>query len=550
MAVELATFEQIATILTQLGTNYSNLFTDYFNIFYSTEPMDVTLQYYDETGKLQTITIPNRAKDRTYILNGNGKPEGNVSGQAGALYQDLLNGNVYIKQVSASDVNGWQKIVTLSDLSGYISKGAGKPEGAILGEKGSLYIDINTSSLYVKDSASGNTGWILVSADTSVLAERDLSNITTDGESVIKNLANVAISDNETVASKEVLANKTQDIESNSTDEDKYPSVKATYDFVTGEINDLADKNFSNITNQAKSLFISSDKWSNGVLEATNPPIAAGNTITLNSGTKLLCANGATNTSVTTGSAYNVTALGPSKRSVAFFDNTLGALEIYEESKFLSQREEPTETAGVLWYNFETNEYRVYVGSEWIKRIGTVVAVASTDYNDIIEEFIPCITASVASTNDVRMVKSKTESSIGLLETEVSNISTYVNSILQGGSLALNGLYIITTTDSYGNWSREYYEDEEAATSNPKDVTKRVWLEQGGEIITSSDQEYSLYFTIPFSDDKYFIVKNFSSNSLSSVGMVYLGFYDKAATGAKTRSMGSGYAQVWYACGK
>ena len=216
MAIELATFEQIATILTQLGTNYSNLFTDYFNIFYSNEPMDVTLQYYDEAGALQTITIPNRAKDRRYILNGEGAPEGSVSGQAGALYQDLLNGNVYIKQVSASDVNGWEKIISAEDLSEFISKGSGSPEGIVSKSKGALYIDMTNSVLYVKKSATGTEGWEAITVDTSNLANVDLSNLSNLGE---MHFANVDLSN---------LS-------------------------LTGQ-NRFADRNLSNITNDGKAV--------------------------------------------------------------------------------------------------------------------------------------------------------------------------------------------------------------------------------------------------------------------------------------------------------
>ena len=216
MAIELATFEQIATILTQLGTNYSNLFTDYFNIFYSNEPMDVTLQYYDEAGALQTITIPNRAKDRRYILNGEGAPEGSVSGQAGALYQDLLNGNVYIKQVSASDVNGWEKIISAEDLSEFISKGSGSPEGIVSKSKGALYIDMTNSVLYVKKSVTGTEGWEAITVDTSNLANVDLSNLSNLGE---MHFANVDLSN---------LS-------------------------LTGQ-NRFADRNLSNITNDGKAV--------------------------------------------------------------------------------------------------------------------------------------------------------------------------------------------------------------------------------------------------------------------------------------------------------
>ena len=549
MAIELATFEQIATILTQLGTNYSNLFTDYFNIFYSNEPMDVTLQYYDEAGALQTITIPNRAKDRRYILNGEGAPEGSVSGQAGALYQDLLNGNVYIKQVSASDVNGWEKIIALNELEGYISKGAGNPEGRILRDKGALYIDISTSSLYVKDSASGNTGWILVSADTSVLADRNLSNLTTEGEAVVKGLADLAISVNATVQGKEEKSNKVQELTAGSTTEE-YPSAKATYDFVKEETQVLADTDLSNITSTGKALFIGSDRWSNGILEASIPPSRNANTITLNDGTKLLCAsdNNGKNIEVTISSVtpINITVSGVSTRGVIFYNETLHTLEEYEDNLFYTQVNAPAspEEGSALWYNYVDNEYRVFSGSNWLKQQGTVIAGFVTDDNGNIVEFIPCITSSVASMNDLRILKSKVDGTAGDLGNKISELSTLVNPIIQNGSLAANGLYIVTTVDSTtGSWSRVYYTDN---TDN-KEI---VWIEQGGTITTATDQEVEVAFTPAFSNSNYFIVKNFSSDSLSSAGMSYLGFYNKSVSRAYTRSMGSGYNQTWYACGK
>ncbi len=549
MAIELATFEQIATILTQLGTNYSNLFTDYFNIFYSNEPMDVTLQYYDEAGALQTITIPNRAKDRRYILNGEGAPEGSVSGQAGALYQDLLNGNVYIKQVSASDVNGWEKIIALNELEGYISKGAGNPEGRILRDKGALYIDISTSSLYVKDSASGNTGWILVSADTSVLADRNLSNLTAEGETVVKGLADLAISANATVQGKEEKSNKVQELTAESTTEE-YPSAKATYDFVKEETQVLADTDLSNITSTGKALFIGSDRWSNGILEASIPPSRSANTITLNDGTKLLCAsdNNGKNIEVTISSVtpINITVSGISTRGVIFYNETLHTLEEYEDNLFYTQVNAPAspEEGSALWYNYVDNEYRVFSGSNWLKQQGTVIAGFVTDDNGNIVEFIPCITSSVASMNDLRILKSKVDGTAGDLGNKISELSTLVNPIIQNGSLAANGLYIVTTVDSAtGSWSRVYYTDN----TNDKEI---VWIEQGGTITTATDQEVEVDFTPAFSNSNYFIVKNFSSDSLSSAGMSYLGFYNKSVSRAYTRSMGSGYNQTWYACGK
>ena len=57
-----ATYDQIATMLSKLATNYSNLASVFYDVFYNTTPEDVTFQMYDESGTLQTYTIPNRAR--------------------------------------------------------------------------------------------------------------------------------------------------------------------------------------------------------------------------------------------------------------------------------------------------------------------------------------------------------------------------------------------------------------------------------------------------------------------------------------------------------
>ena len=67
--------------------------------------MDVTFQMFDESGMLQTYTIPNRAKDMENILNSDsaevsGSPEGHVEAGRGVIFQDLTNGDLYIKKTS------------------------------------------------------------------------------------------------------------------------------------------------------------------------------------------------------------------------------------------------------------------------------------------------------------------------------------------------------------------------------------------------------------------------------------------------------------------
>ena len=97
--IKVATYEQIATLLSQLMNNYSNMINSYYDMFYNTNLMDINLQLYDDKGELKDYTIPNRAKDFNFIRNGQGSPEGVVIAPIGTTYQDTLNGDLYIKQI-------------------------------------------------------------------------------------------------------------------------------------------------------------------------------------------------------------------------------------------------------------------------------------------------------------------------------------------------------------------------------------------------------------------------------------------------------------------
>lgn len=574
MAIELATFEQIATILSQLSTNYSNLFVDYYNIFYNPTPMDVTLQYYDEVGKLYTITIPNRAKDKTFILNGNGEPEGTVSGHAGAIYQDLTNGNVYVKELSATDVSGWNKVLSLGELENYISKGTGSPEGVVLQPKGALYVDMNTSSLYIKNSSSGNTGWTLASANIAVLASIDLDNITEAGENVVMNLADIAIDNSSTVASLQTKSNLVQTIDSSSTD-DTYPSTLATYNKIMSEADGKANKDLDNLSSTGEKKLIerySDSVFSNSVIPATiggvsknifNLPSISSNTVTVPAGSVYRCAGGVNNdgtfifTDYSFSSSMTVTIPStPSKRGYIFFSLVTNSptLECFEEDNYLIQDEEPATTTGKLLYMPKANLYLHYYQNSWqVASIGTVIARYTTNDLGQVDTFSPYSPMTLASNNSVFSALDGINYTKNVLGGQIDSINGLLNPILQNGSLAQNGLCIRTEVDTINNtWYRIFYSDNQWPDADPvpSEPAEIIWIEQGGVISTESDMLFDLAFPVPFTSTEYFIVKNFGSSSISSVGAAYLGFWNKTLTEATTRSMGNSYNQYWYACGR
>ena len=140
---------QIAVVLSQLVHNYNELAQNWFKVFYDSTPDgNINLSYFDEEGNLKYYTICNRAYDRTFLLHGEGSPEGVVSAATGSLYQDTLNGAVYFKATtegtSGVSTTGW---LQLQPLEQYHTYGAGEPSGTDV-EIGHLYTDTETGYLY------------------------------------------------------------------------------------------------------------------------------------------------------------------------------------------------------------------------------------------------------------------------------------------------------------------------------------------------------------------------------------------------------------------
>ena len=236
MALKVATYEQILKILSQLAENYSNFFDVYYEMFFSPTPSNVVLKVYDENGQQQTITLPNRAKDRSYIFNGEGNPNGALTSPKGSIYQDTLNGAFYLNVDGT--VNGWSQIISNSTLDEIIMSGGTSPEGNITASKGTLYTDKQNGVLYIKTTETGNEGWLDVSADLDGVATTNLNNLTEEGE---KHFANLSLSDlndegENRFTQKENVANKVLVVAEYSTDEE-YPSAKAVYTVLTNGLN-------------------------------------------------------------------------------------------------------------------------------------------------------------------------------------------------------------------------------------------------------------------------------------------------------------------------
>lgn len=153
----------IVDALSRLQLNYTSLAEQFYNIFFNPTPMNVTLVFIDKDGEEVEITIPNRAKDQKYITNGEGSPIQNlVSADAGTIYQDITNGEVYVKYGDDSDE--WTLLISRNELNSVIRQVQGSPEGAEVASIGTLCVDTQNGFMYMKRTTSGNTGWVRIDA--------------------------------------------------------------------------------------------------------------------------------------------------------------------------------------------------------------------------------------------------------------------------------------------------------------------------------------------------------------------------------------------------
>ena len=93
--------EAIQSQLAMLQSDYKGILRTYYNMFYNTTPMMIELKLYNDKGEVETIMVPNRAKDTSsYTKIYNGNPKGKVTGNLGEICLDTTTNNLYKKNKS------------------------------------------------------------------------------------------------------------------------------------------------------------------------------------------------------------------------------------------------------------------------------------------------------------------------------------------------------------------------------------------------------------------------------------------------------------------
>ena len=530
--IDVISFEQIAKMLSQLATNYSNLFADYYNLFYNPTPMDVTVELYDDSGNLETITIPNRAKDRTYILNGEGEPEGVVEAEKGSVYQDLSNGIVYIKQFTTSDSTGWSELMTIGSLSEYLLQDAGSPEGVVTATKGVLYVDRGNANLYIKTTNIGNTGWNLISANTTDLANIDLSNLSDVGNNKFlnKSLGNLDTIGRSIIDGKENVNNKKSEW-TNNINNTYYPTTKLVYDTINNLTSVLADKNLSNLNQEGEDHFVRTlNQVRDCIFKAPNGlPSLSGNIISLPAGTIILCANGVNadnsknNSRVTVDSTLSVSvSWTTANNGIIFYNNTNTELIYYNEENYFRQISAPSGSTNMIWYNPNTNEYKLTSnsGSTWTTIVAAEIGRFTTNSSGNTTSFESYHPLAVAMEDDINSLKSYTDK----------------EKVDRGDLVEVH--CVIETYYNNGNWYR-LYDDK--------------WCEQGGIINVNYNNTYTEVSLLKnFADTNYNIL--LSPGGAAANGTLGASWQDKTTSkfniwGDYNQSSASSIPTTWEAKG-
>lgn len=147
--------EQIIALLQMLFTNMNNLDRLYYDMFINTTPLTLTLERYNEDGVLESYKLPNRAKDRSNIIQGRGTPEKSQIAGVGSIYLDILTSNIWIK-TTEEGATGWVMLYTPANfIKGreYIT-----PDGDASGLKGLSASNLEGGIMDVRVGGTGNSG--------------------------------------------------------------------------------------------------------------------------------------------------------------------------------------------------------------------------------------------------------------------------------------------------------------------------------------------------------------------------------------------------------
>ena len=179
------TISEIIDVLGKLQHNYTSLAQYWYDIFYNPEPMQVSIDYYDENNEKVVVTIDNLAQIRKDLggLSGEGAPSNDMVASYGSLYHDTKNGELYkyTRDTSSSlDSGYWDKLVSSEVLDSIVIAGNDPLENNVTSKDGVLYLSKDTHRVYI----GKNDTWIRIDASPS-LANQQTFKVTSGDASIV-----------------------------------------------------------------------------------------------------------------------------------------------------------------------------------------------------------------------------------------------------------------------------------------------------------------------------------------------------------------------------
>lgn len=112
-------YDKLERNLAILMTNHVSLASKLYDIFVSTTPMDVEIKVWTDKNKYESFWIPNRAKGNIPAQFGNGNPNTlEIAANYGCLYLDMDTSSVYIK-MTLDGTSGWKKLMTEDEMKAH-----------------------------------------------------------------------------------------------------------------------------------------------------------------------------------------------------------------------------------------------------------------------------------------------------------------------------------------------------------------------------------------------------------------------------------------------
>lgn len=107
-----------------------------------------------DASRLPSGTVPS-------VYRGSGSPEGILTAAEDNFYWDETADALYIKETGSGNT-GW--IAAGGGGVDEVIQGVGSPEGVVTADPATIYWDTTNNALYWKETGTGNTGWYQILA--------------------------------------------------------------------------------------------------------------------------------------------------------------------------------------------------------------------------------------------------------------------------------------------------------------------------------------------------------------------------------------------------